>query len=143
MVKVFSPWRLNGLSLVRLPACLAVMAALDLLAPGWCLAQTKPAAPAAEKKAGAGQTKNEAAKAGDDAAAKGDKKADADAPAEIPPDPSQTLKEVPVEIFKDRNAEEILDPKKFNPIRAAQPRKPTSTRSRRWRQIPIPRSIRP
>ncbi len=78
--------------------------------------QTKPAAPA-EKKAGAGQAKNEAAKAGDDAAAKGDKKADADAPAENPPDPSQTLKEVPVEIFKDPNAEEILDPKKFNPIR--------------------------
>src|SRR4029079_12186179 len=70
-----------------------------------------------EKKAGAGQAKNEAAKAGDDAAAKGDKKADADAPAEIPPDPSQTLKEVPVEIFKDRNAEEILEPKNFNPIR--------------------------
>ena len=51
MVKVFSPWRLNGLSLVRLPACLAVIAALDFLAPGWCLAQTKSAAPA-EKKAG-------------------------------------------------------------------------------------------
>jgi hypothetical protein len=117
MVKVFSPWRRNGLSLVRLLACLALIAALDLVAPGRCLAQTRPTAPAAEKKVAAGQTKNEAAKAGDDAAAKGEKKADADAPADVP-DPSQTRKEVPIEIFKDPNAEEILDPKKFNPIRS-------------------------
>ena len=130
MVTVFSPGRRTASCLPGLPAWLAWVLTSALLAPGWCLAQaqvppeTKAAAPAAEKKAGPGQEKGKAKsepgkakdEADDEAQAKGDKKDD-EVAAEPPPDPSQTQKFAPVEIFKDPNAEEILDLKKFNPVR--------------------------
>ena len=53
--------------------------------------------------------------------AKDEKKTDDQPPAEPPPDPSQTQKVAPVEVFKDPNAEAILNVKKFNPIRNRPP----------------------
>lgn len=122
MVMVFSPGRRKAAWLPGLPAWLAWVLVSGLLAPGWCLGQAQPppntkaaAPPPAQKKAGAGQEKAKA-EADDDDQAKGDKKGD-EAPGEPPPDPSKTQKVAPVEVFKDPNAEEILDLKKFNPIR--------------------------
>jgi hypothetical protein len=123
MVKVFSPVERDGGS-VRGPAvCLAVVLALTALMPGFAAAQppaqTKQAAPAAGK---AGTPKAEAAKDQDDqgddqANDKGDKKA----PAETPPDPSQLTKNASVEVFRDPNAEALLDVKKFPPLRYPPP----------------------
>jgi hypothetical protein len=133
MAKVYSPTERLGAS-VRGPAvCLAVALALVVLSCGWTWAQppaqTKPAPPA-EKKAGTPKAKAEPTKAeeaqgkaddDDQADAKAEKKAGDQAPAEVPPDPSQTLKNAPVEVFKDPNAEELLDVKKFPPLRYPAP----------------------
>jgi hypothetical protein len=132
MVKVITPGRRDGWSRSGISASVAVALVVtwSLLAPGWSSAQqppqTKPAAPGAQKKPTPDQgkakasPKPESAKddAGDDdAAAKDDKKGDAQTPSDLPPDPSQGQKFVPVEVFKDPNAEEVMDLKKFNPIR--------------------------
>ncbi len=130
MVKVFSPGQSHGRWAACLPVCLALVLTLGLLAPERVLAQppssSKPAPPAAAKNDTRGgqataKTKAEAAAAkdeGDDdeSQTKDDKKADDQAPAEPPPDPSQTQKVAPVEVFKDPNAEAILNVKNFRPI---------------------------
>jgi hypothetical protein len=127
MVTVLSPGRRK---VFRMPGLLAWVFVGALWASCWCVAQaqppanTKAVAQAGQKKADAGQekgkTKGESASskaAGDDEdQGKADKKGD-EVPGEPPPDPSQTQKVSPVEVFKDPNAEEILDLKKFNPIR--------------------------
>jgi hypothetical protein len=129
MVKVFSPGQSHGRWATCLSVCLALVLTFALLAPGRVLAQppssTKPAA--AKQDTGAGKAtakaKGEADAAKDEGGAdepqtKEEKKADDQLPAEPPPDPSQTQKVSPVEIFKDPNAEELLDVKKYNPIRS-------------------------
>ena len=129
MVKVFSPGQSHGRWATCLSVCLALVLTFALLAPGRVLAQppssTKPAA--AKQDTGAGKAtakaKGEADAAKDEGGAdepqtKDEKKADDQPPAEPPPDPSQTQKVSPVEIFKDPNAEELLDVKKYNPIRS-------------------------
>ena len=132
MVKVFSPGQSHGRWAACLPVCLALVLTFALLAPGRVLAQppssTKPAPPAAAKQdTGSGgqataKARGEADAAKDEGGAdepqtKDEKKADDQPPAEPPPDPSQTQKVSPVEVFKDPNAEDLLDVKKFNPIR--------------------------
>jgi len=136
MVKVFSPGRKHGRLPACLPACLALFLTFALLAQGRCLAQppapAKPASPATQKKdsGSAGQatakTKGEPAagkdaSGGDEPQTKDAKKGDDQPPGEPPPDPSQTQKVAPVEVFKDPNAEEILNVKNFNPIRNRPP----------------------
>ena len=129
MVKVFSPGQPHGRWATCLSVCLALVLTFALLAPGRVLAQppssTKPAA--AKQDIGAGKAtakaKGEADAAKDEGGAdepqtKVEKKADDQPPAEPPPDPSQTQKVSPVEIFKDPNAEALLDVKKYNPIRS-------------------------
>jgi hypothetical protein len=126
MVKVIAPGRRDWWCLAGIPPFVALVVTWGLMLPGWAAAQqpSQPKAGASAAKKGSGDqgkanTKAAAAKddAGDDdAAAKDEKKGD-QPPAELPPDPSQSQKAVPVEIFKDPNAEEILDLKKFNPIR--------------------------
>ncbi len=129
MVKVFSPGQSHGRWAACLSVCLALVLTFALLAPGRVLAQppssTKPAA--AKQDAGAGKAtakaKGEADTAKDEGGAdepqtKDEKKADDQPPAEPPPDPSQTQKVSPVEVFKDPSAEELLDVKKYNPIRS-------------------------
>ncbi|MBV8312887.1 MAG: hypothetical protein JO344_21090, partial [Planctomycetaceae bacterium] len=129
MVKVFSPGQSHGRWATCLSVCLALVLTFALLAPGRVLAQppssTKPAA--AKQDIGAGKAtakaKGEADAAKDEGGAdepqtKVEKKADDQPPAEPPPDPSQTQKVSPVEIFKDPNAEALLDVKKYNPIRS-------------------------
>jgi len=128
MVKVFARGKRSEAMYRWLAACTVVAIALGLLSPGRTVAQpptpARPATPGVEKKAGTPKT--EPAKAKDEADAdepdtKDAKKSDDQAPGETPPDPSQTLKNAPVEVFKDPNAEEILDVKKFQPLRYAQP----------------------
>ena len=129
MVKVFSPGQPHGRWATCLSVCLALVLTFALLAPGRVLAQppssTKPAA--AKQDIGAGKAtakaKGEADAAKDEGGAdepqtKVERKADDQPPAEPPPDPSQTQKVSPVEVFKDPNAEELLDVKKYNPIRS-------------------------
>ena len=131
MVKVFSPGQPHGRWAACLPVCLAPVLTFALLAPQRVLAQpptsTKPAAPAAAKKGtGSGGQATAKAKGEADAAkneggadepqTKDEKKTDDQPPAEPPPDPSQTQKVTPVEVFKDPNAEEILNVKNFRPI---------------------------
>jgi hypothetical protein len=131
MVKVFSPGQSHGRWAACLPVCLALVLTFALLAPQRVLAQsptsTKPAAPAAAKKGtGSGGQATAKAKGEADAAkneggadepqTKDEKKTDDQPPAEPPPDPSQTQKVTPVEVFKDPNAEEILNVKNFRPI---------------------------
>ncbi len=126
MVKVFSPGQSHGRWAACLPVCLALVLTFALLAPERVLAQpptsTKPAAPAAAKKdTGSGgqataKAKGEAAAAKDEGDAdepqtKDEKKAGEQPPAEPPPDPSQTQKDAPVVVFKDPNAEAILNVK--------------------------------
>jgi hypothetical protein len=129
MAKVYSPTERLGAS-VRGPAvCLAVALALVVLSSAWTWAQppaqTKPATPPAQEKSGAPKAKAEEAQgkadADEQADAKAEKKPGDQAPAEVPPDPSQTLKNAPVEVFKDPNAVELLDVKKFPPLRYPQP----------------------
>ena len=131
MVKVFSAGQSHGAWAACLPVCLVLVLTFALLAPGLVLAQpptsSKPAAPAAAKQ-NTGSSGQATAKAkGNAAADKGDdsddepktkdgKKADDQPPAEPPADPSQTQKVAPMEVFKDPNAEELLDLKKFRPI---------------------------
>jgi len=102
--------------------------ALALPSPSRLAAQpptpAKPAAPGAEKQAATPKAEPAKAKEDTDADepdAKDAKKAGDQAPGEVPPDPSQLRKDVPVEAFKDPNAEEALDVKKFPPVRYAQP----------------------
>jgi len=136
MVKVFSPGQSHERWTACLPVCLALGLTFALLAPERVLAQpptsTKPAAPAAAKQntgsggQAAAKAKAEAAAAKDEAGddepqTKDAKKGDDQPPAEPPPDPSQTQKVAPVEVFKDPNAEDILNVKKFNPIRNRPP----------------------
>ena len=129
MVKVFSPGQSHGRWATCLSVCLALVLTFALLAPGRVLAQppssTKPAA--AKQDTGAGKAtakakgETDAAKdegGADEPQTKDEKKADDQPPAEPPPDPSQTQKVSPVEVFKDPNAEELLDVKKYNPIRS-------------------------
>jgi hypothetical protein len=131
MVKVITPGRRDRLcrSGISASVALIIVAVCGLLAPGWTSAQqpapTKTGAPAVEKKSttAAGKakatTKSEPAKdktGDDDAAAKDEKKGD-QPPAELPPDPSQGQKAIAVEVFQDPNAVEVMDLKKFNPIR--------------------------
>jgi hypothetical protein len=129
MVKVFSPGQSHGRRAACLPVCLALVVTFALLAPQRVLAQpptsTKPAASAAAKKdtgsRGQATAKDEAAAAKDEGGAdepqtKDEKKADEQPPAGPPPDPSQTQKVLPVEVFKDPNAEAILNVKNFRPI---------------------------
>ena len=133
MVKVFSPGQSHGRWATCLSVCLALVLTFALLAPGRVPAQppssTTPAPPeAARQDTGSGgqataKAKGEADAAKDESGAdepqtKDEKKADDQPPAEPPPDPSQTQKVSPVEVFKDPNAEELLDVKKFNPIRS-------------------------
>ena len=133
MVKVFSPGQSHGRWATCLSVCLALVLTFALLAPGRVPAQppssTKPAPPAAAKQdTGSGgqataKARGEADAAKDEGGAdepqtKDEKKADDQPPAEPPPDPSQTQKVSPVEVFKDPNAEELLDVKKYNPIRS-------------------------
>ncbi len=114
MVKVFSPGQAHGQWAAWIPVCLALVLTFALVGSERVLAQspatTKPGAPSAAGKdaADAPQTKDE-------------KKTDDQPPSEPPPDPSQTQKVSPVEIFKDPNAEDVLDVKKFNPIRNRPP----------------------
>jgi len=128
MVKVFAQGKRSEAMYRWLAACTVVAIALGLLSPGRTVAQpptpARPATPGVDKKART--PKAEPAKAKEEADAdepntKDEKKSDDQAPGEIPPDPSQTLKNAPVEVFKDPNAEEILDVKKFQPLRYAQP----------------------
>lgn len=136
MVKVFSPGQPHGRWPACLPVCLAQVLTFALLALGRVLAQpptsTKPAAPAAAKQdTGSGGQGTAKAKGAADAAkdeggadepqTKDEKKADDQPPAEPPPDPSQTQKVAPLEVFKDPNAEEILNVNDFNPIRNRPP----------------------
>ncbi|MGB0069383.1 MAG: hypothetical protein WBQ11_15290 [Isosphaeraceae bacterium] len=133
MVKVFSPGQSHGRWATCLSVCLALVLTFALLAPGRVPAQppssTTPAPPTAAKQdTGSGGQATAKAKGEGDAAkdeggadepqTKDEKKADDQPPAEPPPDPSQTQKVSPVEVFKDPNAEELLDVKKFNPIRS-------------------------
>lgn len=135
MVKVFSPGNWHGLMSRSFVACLTAMSVIVVLSAGWAVAQpqapAKPATPAAPKQTGAPgapaepvKDKGDSAKAkeevgADQPDAEDEKKAGEQAPAEVPPDPSQTLKNVNAEVFQDPNAEEILDVKKFAPIRSA------------------------
>ena len=64
----------------------------------------------------AASTKGEVPAADDETPAKDEKKGGDQAPGEALADPSQTQKVSPVEIFKDPNAEELLNPKKYRPI---------------------------
>jgi hypothetical protein len=121
MVKVYSPARRNGFVSAGLTAVLILVLISALLLPEGSYAQAQPPAAA---KAAAGQekgaTKDEAAKSKSEAgaaASTGDKKDD-DASPEPPPDPSKTLRVAPVEVFKDPNAEAVVDLKKFTPIRS-------------------------
>jgi len=131
MVKVFSPGQSHGRWTACFPVCLALVLTFALLAPERVLAQpptsTKPAASAAAKKdTGSGgqataKAKGEADAAKDEGGAgepqtKDEKKAEDQPPAEPPPDPSQTQKVAPVEVFKDSNAEAILNVKNYRPI---------------------------
>jgi hypothetical protein len=128
MVKVFSPGQSHGRWAAGYPVCLAMVLTFALLAPGRLVAQppttTKPAASAAKQNTGGGgqakaKGETDAAKdeGGDDEPQTKDQKKAEDQPAaEPPPDPSQTQKVAPVEVFKDPNAEELLDLKKFRPI---------------------------
>ena len=129
MVKVFSPGQSHGRWAACLSVCLALVLTFALLAPGRVLAQppssTKPAAVKQDPGAGkaTAKAKGEADTAKDEDGAdepqtKDEKKADDQPPAEPPPDPSQTQKVSPVEVFKDPSAEELLDVKKYNPIRS-------------------------
>jgi hypothetical protein len=99
------------------------------VAPRRLLAQqpatSKSAAPGKQTNSGGGQAAEKAKSDADDAKgeagddqpqSKDQKKAENQPPVDLPPDPSQTQKVAPVEIFKDPNAEEILDIKKFRPI---------------------------
>ncbi len=127
MVKVFSPgqshWRQAQWFLVRLALLLTFAWAASERAFAQPPATSKPATPAAKKDAaGAATPKGAAADAKDDETTKDGKKTDDQPPSEPPPDPSQTQKVAPVEIFKDPNAEDIVDVKKFNPIRNRPPR---------------------
>ncbi len=131
MVKVFSPGQSHGHWAACLPVCLALVVTCALLAPERVLAQpptsSKPAASAAAKQdtgsggQAAAKAKGEADAAKDEGGAgepqtKDEKKAEDQPPAEPPPDPSQTHKVAPVEVFKDPNAEAILNVKNYRPI---------------------------
>jgi hypothetical protein len=131
MVKVFSPGQSHGRWAACLQVCLALVPTFALLAPERVLAQpptsTKPAASAAAKQdtgsggQAAAKAKGEADAAKDEGGAgepqtKDEKKAEDQPPAEPPPDPSQTHKVAPVEVFKDPNAEAILNVKNYRPI---------------------------
>jgi hypothetical protein len=130
MVKVLSPGRSHGRWAAWLPGCLALVLCFELQARVRLLAQppanTKPAVPTAKQNTGIGGQATGKAKSATDAAndeggddqpqSKEQKKADDQPPVELPPDPSQTQKVAPVQIFKDPNAEELLDIKKFKPI---------------------------
>jgi hypothetical protein len=129
MVKVLSPGRRNGSSFAVLPAGLMLVLGTVGLVPDRSFAQAQPpgqAKPGAEKRGqekakGAGEdAKTKDAGARDDSQQKGEQK-DTDVPAEPPPDPSKTMKIAPMEVFKDANAEAILDLKNFRPIRNPQP----------------------
>jgi hypothetical protein len=131
MVKVLTPGRRSGFWFAVVPAAGTMGLCAALLAPTPCLAQAQPpgqAKPAAgtdkrgqEKAKAIGEAaKTKDAQSGDDSKTKGEPK-DAEVPAEPPPDPSQTLKISPVEVFKDANAEAVLDLKSFNPIRNRPP----------------------
>ncbi|MGZ3472421.1 MAG: hypothetical protein ACXVA6_20830, partial [Isosphaeraceae bacterium] len=124
MVKVFSPGQSHGRWATCLSVCLALVLTFALLAPGRVPAQppssTTPAPPeAAKQDTGSGGQATAKAKGEGDAAkdeggadepqTKDEKKADDQPPAEPPPDPSQTQKVSPVEVFNDPNAEELLD----------------------------------
>ncbi len=128
MVKLFSPERWHGRRAASLPVLLALALAIALLEPGRVLAQplARPSPRPKRMPAPRGQAKakGEADAATDNGGTqqtKDEKKTDDQPPAEPPPDPSQTQKVAPVEVFKDPNAEEILDVKKFNPIRNRPP----------------------
>jgi hypothetical protein len=136
MVKVFSPGRWIGFRLSGFAACLALMLGFVLLSPP-CFAQPpaqpKSTAPAAKTKAsespGLTKPKSETAKSSEtsqaeEPKAKGEKKAEGETPAEIPPDPSQSRKQAPVEVFQDPNAVEMLDLKNYKPIRNPSPPQP-------------------
>ncbi|MGZ3336413.1 MAG: hypothetical protein ACXVBV_13820, partial [Isosphaeraceae bacterium] len=133
MVKVFSPGQSHGRWATCLSVCLALVLTFALLAPGRVPAQppssTTPAPPeAAKQDTGSGGQATAKAKGegegdaardeggADEPQTKDEKKADDQPPAEPPPDPSQTQKVAPVEVFKDPNAEEILNVKNFRPI---------------------------
>ncbi|WP_165219089.1 hypothetical protein [Aquisphaera insulae] len=111
---------------------LSLMLTLAMAAADRCFAQVQPGGQtkgATPGKAAAGN-----AAAGSQEKAKGDsgsqpadpgqpaaKSKEGDGPAEAPPDPSQTQKVSPVEIFKDPLASQLIDLKSFNPIRNRPP----------------------
>ncbi|QEH33062.1 hypothetical protein OJF2_15580 [Aquisphaera giovannonii] len=97
----------TGLSSLLTLAMIAALAGPTQAQPG---GQTKGSAPPAAK--GDGDAKDQAK----DAAKSKDDGKEAE-PTEPPPDPSQLQKLSPVEIFKDPAAQELIDLKKFNPIR--------------------------
>src|SRR5262249_45226276 len=125
------PGRRNGSYGAVLPAVLMLVLSTALLVPDRSRAQAQPPGQA-KPAAGAEKRGQEKAKAVEEPAkqkdagdveepqTKGDKKA-TEVPAEPPPDPSKTLKIAPVEVFKDPNAEAVLDLKNYRPIYNRQP----------------------
>jgi hypothetical protein len=121
MVKLSAPGTPDGPGPGRFLSCL-VLALTGMLAMPYPAPAQTASGKGAEPKAGGTQAKGkaESAKAASPAAdepAKDDKKGDDQAAPEVPPDPSKTQRVSPVEIFKDPAAEEMLDLKKFNPVR--------------------------
>lgn len=94
-----------------------------LLWPRWVQAQVPK--PAEAKPAETRPAETQPAQGAGDAAAgkqatkpgEGEAEVPGEPAGEIPPDPSQTFRSASVEIFKDPVAEELLDLKKFTPIR--------------------------
>lgn len=111
MVKVYSPGRRSGFLSAVLPAVLSLVLSALFPLPDRGFAQAQP--PRAN---GPGAGPDQGTTKSADAQTKGEKK-DEPGPAEQALDPARTAKIAPVEVFKDPNAETVMNLKSFNPLR--------------------------